>query len=479
MENIIIDDETTTIGESNRGLCKMETGINAAFNQIYSVVEDNDYNDEEEEEEEEEVVEEEEEEEEEEEDVCDDENVKIKKKKKKKKNKKKKKEEMETTGGEESLSLPRVHPPFGTYELPFLNINEIINPTYQNIREPSKGAKIVIMGKTGCGKSVLIKKLMYEKRDAIPTCVVISPTEGCSGFFSKFVPLSLIHEKYNEEILSAVTARQRLVVNWYTKTGHNPWLMLVMDDCMGDKKKIAKDRALPDLMKNSRHFNLLTLIVCHDVMDLPPFARNNLDGIFLFKVTAPKTIKKISDEMVYIPEKDLKNLLRGLGDRQCIYFDVNGFNASANDWRNSTYYFQVFPEDFQEFKFCHKQIWTIEKIRGNNNNNNDDDDDNDGTKVMVNMATKKKRKIGTEDNLLLEGMGRIQMIKKETKEEEKKIEEDKGKKKKKNIVIKRSSSPVPRRRLPPLPQRKGKVVSSTTKTTTKTTTKRGGKGGRV
>ena len=291
--------------------------------------------------------------------------------------------------------------PFGRYGLSFLDINRTINPTYQNFKEPSKGAKIVIMGKTGCGKSILIKKLMYEKRDAIPMCMVISPTEGCSGFFKEFVPPSLIHEKYDPVILSSVMLRQKTAVRWYKQTGHNPWLMLVMDDCMGDKKKIAKDPALPDLMKNSRHFNILSVIVCHDVMDLPPFARSNLDGIFLFKVTAPKTIKKISGELIFIPEKDLSILLGELGDKECIYFDVNGFNANGGKWKKCTHHFKVFPEDLlmtKKFKFCHDQVWDIEDAYGKKNDFSDSEEED----LSAPMGKKRKN----EENLLLEGMGR-------------------------------------------------------------------------
>jgi ABC-type cobalamin/Fe3+-siderophores transport system ATPase subunit len=59
---------------------------------------------------------------------------------------------------------------------------------------------IVIIGKRGVGKSVLLKDILYYHRD-IPVGVVVSPTETANAYFESFVPKMLLYEEASDEIL--------------------------------------------------------------------------------------------------------------------------------------------------------------------------------------------------------------------------------------------------------------------------------------
>ena len=71
-----------------------------------------------------------------------------------------------------------------------LNINELnleqINPNTNNFKSNSQGgSKIVVIGKPGTGKTILITNLLYHKKHIIPVGMVFSGTEDSNGHYSK------------------------------------------------------------------------------------------------------------------------------------------------------------------------------------------------------------------------------------------------------------------------------------------------------
>ena len=53
---------------------------------------------------------------------------------------------------------------------------------------------VVFIGKRQTGKSILVKDVLFHKRD-IPVGTVISGTESANRFYSKLLPKQFIHEE--------------------------------------------------------------------------------------------------------------------------------------------------------------------------------------------------------------------------------------------------------------------------------------------
>src|SRR5580658_2443903 len=155
---------------------------------------------------------------------------------------------------------------------------DLIRPNDESVKTTAGGSKITIIGKPGSGKSVLIKALLSAKRHLIPVGTVISGSEDTNHFYSKIFPNAFIYEKFKLPIIESVQKRQKLA----KENLPNSWAVLIMDDCMDDVK-VFNDPIMMGLMKNSRHWNLLSIFANQYVFDFKPVIRSNIDGVFIFR----------------------------------------------------------------------------------------------------------------------------------------------------------------------------------------------------
>jgi hypothetical protein len=161
---------------------------------------------------------------------------------------------------------------------------------------------IVMLARRGSGKSVLVKDLLWHKRD-IPVGAVISPTEQCNRYFGKFVPDLFIHEKYTPKLLEMVVKRQQMVIQQKAEEqrafGHSridERAFLVMDDCLHSAKGSngwTKDENMNFICYNGRHIKLLYILTVQYVVGIPPAMRSNSDFIFILREPILQNRRKI------------------------------------------------------------------------------------------------------------------------------------------------------------------------------------------
>ena len=77
--------------------------------------------------------------------------------------------------------------------------NEFLNP------------RIALIGKSGSGKSWIIRNIMYHLKD-IPSGTVIAPTDKMNKFYNSFICPSFIHHYYKEDIIPKILTRQRKIL---------------------------------------------------------------------------------------------------------------------------------------------------------------------------------------------------------------------------------------------------------------------------
>jgi len=242
-----------------------------------------------------------------------------------------------------------------------LNI-DIIRPNSESIKSNLGGTKLTIIGKPGSGKSVLIKYLLWSKRHLIPAGVVISGSEESNRFYSKMFPKLFIYDRYKKEVIENVKQRQKLAKQHLD----NPWLVLVMDDCMDDTK-IFNDPLMLGLFKNSRHWNLFSIFANQYVFDFKPVIRSNIDGVFIFREPNLSNRDRLYKNFAsVIPTYKIFCALMDqlTTDYTCLYINNQ---TDSNDWEKCVFWLKADMVD--DFQFGSDDYWKFAHTRQQNDDN--------------------------------------------------------------------------------------------------------------
>jgi len=137
----------------------------------------------------------------------------------------------------------------------------------------SNGAVVGVVGRRGSGKSVIIKDLLYYKRNVLPVGLVMSGTEAGNHYFSSFVPEVFVYDDFDKDALEKLLERQKKAV----KKGNMSKIFIVMDDLAFDTS-IMKQKVMRYIFMNGRHLNIFLIFSSQYVSDLgPPAIRSNID----------------------------------------------------------------------------------------------------------------------------------------------------------------------------------------------------------
>lgn len=191
-----------------------------------------------------------------------------------------------------------------------INVKEFKLKQIREQSDESKEPTILILAKRGSGKSFLCRSILYYFRD-IPCGTIISLTEDCSPFYSKFIPDAYIHYEYKSKYLAKLFERQEMMIEKnkeYMKIGKrlDVRVFLLMDDCLADKKKWLSDANITRLLLNGRHFYILFLLTIQEVLGITPNQRQNFDYIFIFRNSFVSEQKKIYDHYAgFFPSLDV------------------------------------------------------------------------------------------------------------------------------------------------------------------------------
>jgi hypothetical protein len=225
------------------------------------------------------------------------------------------------------------------------------------------------VAKRNSGKSTLIKDTLFYHQD-IPVCTVISPSEEENEYFSKFVPPMFIHYEYNSQLLERVIERQKNIiakVNQDPITNRNidTRMVVVMDDCLYDKRSWSKDVNIRRIFMNGRHLKLFYLLTMQYPLGIGPELRSNVDWVFLLRVNNVKDKERLYDYYAgffpnfHIFEQVFDQLTENFG---CMVINNNAKSSKIEDCV-FRYKAQLHPE----FKMCHNEFWqkSVNKVEKN------------------------------------------------------------------------------------------------------------------
>jgi hypothetical protein len=222
--------------------------------------------------------------------------------------------------------------------------------------------KILFLGKTNSGKSVLVIDYLYHHND-INVINVISPTEELNNTYGPHVPAAFIHDKYSEQLMENILLRQRKLVKLKKI---NPSLVnldaraiTIMDDCLADSDEWVNDKNIKWVFNNGRHAQMTFIITLQYPVGIPPKLRSDIQYMFLCRENSPQLQKKYYD--LYgggFPSFAMfqKTFLKCTEDRGCLVINNETLSSNISD---SAFYYKVDinKPDWNTFKLGYKELW--------------------------------------------------------------------------------------------------------------------------
>ena len=147
-------------------------------------------------------------------------------------------------------------------------------------------AAICMIAKRASGKSYIVRDILKKKKN-IPTAMVIAPTDKMTGFYDAFIPSIYIHYEYESQKLTQLFHRQKTLIEKNKERKRlgkkliDTSVILVMDDCLADKKTWMKDKNIAELLQNGRHYHITFILTMQYALGITPELRTNFDYIFL------------------------------------------------------------------------------------------------------------------------------------------------------------------------------------------------------
>lgn len=225
--------------------------------------------------------------------------------------------------------------------------------------EISGNGRFCLRDGTVTHNTTLITRLLYEKRNIFPTAFVMSGTEDSNGHYTKILPSTFVHNKYDEDKINQFITRQKIA----KKHLPVPWSVLLLDDCTDDPKIFNKPQ-FQGLFKNGRHWKMLFLLSLQYCMDVRPVIRTNIDGVFILRETNLRNRRALYENYAgVIPTFELfcQIMDQITNDYTALYIHNQ---TTSNRLEDCLFYYKAKPVP-STFKMGSKDFWKFHHNRYN------------------------------------------------------------------------------------------------------------------
>jgi hypothetical protein len=135
---------------------------------------------------------------------------------------------------------------------------------------------IVCSGARASGKSVLAADILYSKRKAFSSGIIMSNNDD----YQKLFPDAFVYKNFDEGVLQTLIERRRRITN--ENVSEEEFFVLV-DDCFCSES-VMKSKALNMLVLNGRFLGISVILTVHSCVDIPLRIRPNIDYLFTFAI---------------------------------------------------------------------------------------------------------------------------------------------------------------------------------------------------
>lgn len=230
---------------------------------------------------------------------------------------------------------------------------EVSELSPRDISDPNGGGIYLVIGPSGSGKTNIIKSLIRAKSNFIPFTVVFSESEEYNNTYKKIVPDLFIHDKITDESIKALETRQ--LISLHQKI-NNPYITVVVDDCMNRKKNMTDDSCIK-LFKTGRHQKVYMIVAMQHVTDIHQNLKNQCAGVFLLKNENEDTRKKLYESFggIFTSRKMFDSAMSALTTDYSALF-INCRSASDN-WLDKIRWFKSYDDiDDNKWDACNKDV---------------------------------------------------------------------------------------------------------------------------
>lgn len=237
---------------------------------------------------------------------------------------------------------------------------EQIRPSTNGIMDPEhSGFKVIVIGKSGSGKSSIIKALLYSKKHIIPIGEVHSGTEDTNDFYKQMFPSTFIYNGLRIDKMKDFKKRQKIAKRYV----ENPWGIVICDDVCDDSS-ILGTTIFHDFFKNGRHWKMLYVIALQYALDVKPAIRGNVDGVFILRDRSLTNRKKLFENYASVigDFRDFCEIMDTITDDwTALYIDNN---SSSNKMEDCVFWYKIpRQEDIPDFKFGCNEFWEFHEDR--------------------------------------------------------------------------------------------------------------------
>jgi hypothetical protein len=232
--------------------------------------------------------------------------------------------------------------------------------------------KCVFIGKTGTGKSILVRDLLFNLKDKLPVGQVISSTEFASPFYSKFIPKIVIHEEYDTLKIKKMVDRQKKTVKRFSETDPRAGCFLILDDCLHDAKW-KKDKNILNIFFNGRHYALLFILAVQYPMGISPELRTNIDYTFILRENIQANRKRLYENyagMFKTFDEFCQTLDKLTENYGCM---VINNRTHSNKLEDQVFHYKA--EMHEDFKMCSPSLWEFSEKNYKSDNSDEDEEE--------------------------------------------------------------------------------------------------------
>ena len=244
------------------------------------------------------------------------------------------------------------------------NSEKLIDLKKFNMASIKPNKKILFIGGTNTGKTVLMKDYLYHHQSEFPIISLVSPTEPYNKTYRNHIPSIFTHEQYSEDLIEQLINRQKAITKNCTDDPSyrnvNPCTAIIMDDCLADIRLWKNDPNIKWIFENGRHVNITLLIAMQYAVGIPPVLRANIQYVFLCKNTKIQEQKKLFD--MYAGMFDSFTQFREVFKRCTQKYGCMVINNEEQSYEleNNVFYYRVSMEDkpdWNTFRLCYPIFW--------------------------------------------------------------------------------------------------------------------------
>lgn len=190
------------------------------------------------------------------------------------------------------------------------NSGKAITVPHFDPRQMADDARILMLGKTGMGKTKMIKEIMFWKRH-IPDGICISSTEEANNEFSGWVPDLFIFDKFDPTPLERTIKRAKKLNKRRFRMGlPKKYTFVIIDDYAYDSK-VMNHPLVKQILFTGRQYGIFFIVSLQYLRRcMDPSQRTQIDYIFVFQEFAPKNRRAIQEDFCgIVDERDFNKIL--------------------------------------------------------------------------------------------------------------------------------------------------------------------------